>query len=243
MSSIKVRAAEDGPFPINDKLAGLVPMAIESEQAVLRADISHTGQVEPIVLWRGEVVDGRCRQAALGVLGKDVLYKELDPETPEADVASFVKAVNTRRNLTMSQKITVACKQYAGNRHNTTIPACAQAWGISEKVLKNALWVYRTHPAVIETIFDGGSVTIVDDHGTAIQTNKVSTVYAYYKKLQEAAVEVDRGWKEDSYITTQAGKEWYYKQLRTVGEVNWQVKMLLAELANFKFTAQVNMEE
>ena len=41
MTDIKTRLNKDGAFPINSKLAGLVPMATEAEQAVLTADIGH----------------------------------------------------------------------------------------------------------------------------------------------------------------------------------------------------------
>ena len=39
MIEIKVRQISDGPFEINEKLAGLVPMAIIEEQVALTSDI------------------------------------------------------------------------------------------------------------------------------------------------------------------------------------------------------------
>ena len=47
-------------LPIHE-YAGLVPMASEKEQVALTIDIKANGLREPILLWRGEVVDGRCR--------------------------------------------------------------------------------------------------------------------------------------------------------------------------------------
>ena len=235
MDDIKVRLLKDGPFPVNESLAGIVPMACPSEQAVLTADIKANGQVEPIVLWKGEVVDGRCRQTSLVILGKHIMYKELDSNLTEDEVKIFVKAVNTRRNLTAPQKVAIACKQYVANKHNTTILDTAKAWGIGEVTLKNALWIYKEDPAVIETIFNGGTVTIGDKSGKAITSNKITAVYAYMKKLKENVVEVDRGWQVDTNIKSQAGKEWYYEQMKHIGEVAPYVRVLIAELANLKF--------
>ena len=57
------------------------------------------------------------------------------------------------------------------------------------------------------------------------------------KRTEENVVEsTDHAWTEDSYIKTQAGKEWYYKQIEAIGEMGAQkTKMLIAELANYKF--------
>lgn len=235
MSVFSIRLAEDGPFPVNEKLAGVVPMALPFEQTALTVDIDTNGQMEPVVLWQGAVVDGRCRQQALTALGKDIIYRELDPEMTEEEVKVFVKAVNTRRNLTASQKVAVACKQYFEDKGNLTISQVAKSWGVGEMTLKNALWIYKQDPAVIETIFDGGTVAITDRQGKPIQSNKVTSIYAFMRKKAETVVVHDKGWQPGSFIKTQAGKDWYYEQLGYIGESTPHVRLLVAELANFKF--------
>ena len=48
-------------YPINEDLAGLVPMANEAEQLILKNEIKEeNGLLLPVVLWRGHNVDGRC---------------------------------------------------------------------------------------------------------------------------------------------------------------------------------------
>lgn len=235
MNDIKTRMAQDGAFAINHRLAGIVPMASPSEQAVLTESIKEFGQKEPIVLWKGEVVDGRCRQTSLVLLGRHMLYRELDSGLTEEEVMVFVKAVNTRRNLTLPQKVMVACKEYVANKHRVTVKKTAMSWGIGEVTLKNALWVYKQEPGIIETLFNGGVVAIKDEKGNLIESNKITAIYAYLKKKQEEVVEtVDRGWVEGSGIKTQAGKEWYYRQMGMIGNDAY-VRMLVAELANYKF--------
>lgn len=237
MTDIKFRSAVEGPFPINHKLAGIVPMALPFEQAILIEDIRTVGQREPVVLWKGQVIDGRCRQRALVGLSKQIMYKELDDELTEEEVKTWVKSMNTRRNLTSSQRIAIACKQYVEYKATSTVPDVAKAWGIGEAILHNALWIYKQDPAVIETIFDGGSVPIADKLGKLIESNKITSIYAYMKKKAETVVVTDNAWKPDSFIKTQVGKEWYYEQMRQLGDVTPYNRSLIAELANLKFVA------
>lgn len=235
MNTIKTRLTTEGAFEIDHELAGIVPMATPAEQATLTENIKEFGQKEPIVLWHGKVVDGRCRQKALVALDRHIMYKELDDSTSKEDVEIYVKAVNTRRNLTSSQKVAIACREYLKNRNNSTQLKVAKAWGISDRILKNALWLHALDPSIMDTIFDGGSVDVVDKAGLPTKSNKITTIYAYYKKKEEDVVEVtDHAWKENGSIKTQAGKDWYY---RFVASKNLDVesRMAIAELANFKF--------
>lgn len=239
MTEVKVRLSKDGAFPINDKLAGLVPMASEAEQAVLMADIKDSEQRDPIVLWRGEVVDGRCRQKALTTLGRHMLYRELADSLTEDEVRVFVKSVNTRRNLTSTQKVMSACRESLREGETRAVAIIAKTWGISRDILGNARFIAKENPDMAETLFNGGSVEIIDANGKAKLTNKVTTIYAYLKKLSEAVEEDNQyAWQEDTYIKTQAGKEWYYTQVSSLDSQTdiLRVKMLLAELANYKFS-------
>lgn len=239
MYEVKIRLNKDGAFPINDKLAGLVPMASDAEQAVLTADIRDNEQRDAIVLWRGEVVDGRCRQKALTTLGKHILYKELDDALTENDVKIFVKSVNTRRNLTPTQKVMIACRESLQPNSTRALALIAKSWGISKEILGNARFIVREKPEWEEVLFNGGSVKIIDSQGNPKLTNKITTIYAYLKKLSEAVEEDNQyAWQEDTYIKTQAGKEWYYTQVSSLdSQIDiLRVKMLLAELANYKFS-------
>jgi len=229
---VKYRQPSEGAFPINETLAGLVPMAVEAEQVALNQDIAKNGQREAIVLWRGEVVDGRCRQKALMMLNIPIMYKELDTELSEADVSIFVKSINTRRNLTITQKVATAAKEWG--KGTSSLKKVAKSWGISPGLLDNGVWIMKNYPDMLEELFNGNSVTILDVHGREVKSNKISAIYASLKRVKEEVVEdVQYGWKPDSYIKTQAGKDWYYKICSGVDKM--EIRMALAELANYKF--------
>lgn len=236
--TIKIHNHTEGAFPINHKLAGLVPMAIETEQVALTNSIKEHGQSEPIVLWRGEVVDGRCRQKALTLLQRNILYKELDDGLSEEDVRVFVKTVNTRRNLTTTQKGASAAKEWSAGK--LSIKKVAASWGISSGILDNAVWILKNYPEVLEELFNGNSVLIVDQSGKDVLSNKISSIYASLKRVkEEVVVDEEYGWKADSFIKTQAGKDWYYKICVGIDKV--EVRMALAELANYKFATVEKM--
>lgn len=232
----KVRLKADGPFKVNEKLAGLVPMATAEEQAALTADIRANQQRDPIILWNKEVIDGRCRQQALVLLGYNILYKELDDNLTEDEVKVFVKSVNTRRNLTMTQKTMSACRQSL-SPDAAAVGKIAESWGISKKLLDNARYIAKQRPEFVEPLFNGTTVTIVNPKGQEVVSTKITAIYAYLKRMEEQATENnDHAWEANSYIKTQAGKEWYYEQLKDISDIgSTRTQMLIAELANYKF--------
>jgi len=217
-------------FPVNQNLAGIVPMATEDEQALLTDDIKQNGLIHPIVLYKGQVVDGRCRQKACLTLSIPVEAVDLDDSLSEDDVKTYVKAVNTRRNLTKSQQAMIAGRESLKPGH--TLSAEAKAWGIGRSVVANAKWLWKNYNDVAQQLFDGKVVPI----GDKLTTSRVTVAYAYYKSLSENVKEnIEHGFEEGTVIKTQAGKEWYYKQVKNLHD-DVRVKILLAELANYKFS-------
>ena len=238
MTEVKIRMNKDGAFEVNENLAGLVPMASESEQAVLTADIQANEQRDPIVLWRGKVIDGRCRQKALVMLGKHILYKELDDKLTEDEARVYVKSVNSRRNLTATQKVMSACRESLRPEEARPLDVIAKSWGIGRELLNNARYMAKIRPEFVERLFNGETVEIATSSNEKKFTNKITTIYAYLKRETEQVKEdISYAWKADSYIKTQAGKEWYYEQVAMLDndKDNMRVRILLQELANYKF--------
>jgi hypothetical protein len=220
------------PFPIHE-YAALVPLATEPEQIALTHDIRENGQREPIVIWKGQVVDGRCRQKALLLLKRDIIFKELDDSLSDEEVKLFVKSVNTRRNLTITQKLIIAAKEHLSTK-KSTIKKQAIAWGVSTSSLDNTLWLIRNQPDIIEPLFNGFGIEIKDQKGNEYSSNKITAIYAYYKKRIEKVVEnKEHAWNPNSHIKTITGKQWYKNIIENKNEL--EIKMALVELANYKF--------
>ena len=213
--------------------AALVPMASTAEQAALNENVKANGLRQPVVLWQGKIIDGRCRQIACKYANAQIMVTELDDNLTEEAVKITVKALNTRRNLTMTQKIISACKETLNSSHKLSITDTADSWGISDSILKNARYIATHAVYYIEPLFNGGSVTIMNATGEEVISNKVSAVYASLKRQQEQVSEnIEHGWKEDSFINTQAGKDWYYITMR---DQTYTREILAAKLANYRF--------
>ncbi len=222
-------------LPINQELAGLVPMMVEAEQAALTRSIKDTQLDEPITLWRGEIIDGRCRQLACLTAGKPMFSRDKTEDYPtEAEARVFVKSVNTRRNLTHTQKVMTACKESL-EPTSKSIKATAMSWSVSEVLVKNARYITKNYPQYVEPLFNGKAVNIIDSNGREVQTVKVSAVYAHVKRLDQVVVTTpeEHGWDANAYIVSQQGKDWYYSQTALISDIS--TKQLIAELANYKF--------
>ena len=198
--------------------AALVPLATQTEQEVLTQDIKDNGLRDPITLWKGKVVDGRCRLAAWRTIGWEVANiprKELDDELTEAEVIAYVKSVNTRRNLTLTQKVMIATKQTLDPANKLSVIDTAKSWGIGEKTIRNGKFIAKHKPEYIEPLFNGLAVSIKDRNGELIDTTAVSAICAAIKREQEldvTGVPTTTGmldWNEDAVIKTQQGKDAY----------------------------------
>lgn len=223
-----------------DQLANLVAMASEQEQLALTEDIKNNGQREPAVLWQGRIVDGRCRQLACVTLGIELNVRELDSNLSREEVAVVVKSLNTRRNLTDMQKCMSAYKQQM-DRHLSN-DEVAKQWGIALGTYKNAKYIAVNRPELVEDLFNGKSVSLIDpDKGYVVTTNKINTLARIVKKISEIGIVVDTSeqvaisFNVDGVLKTEKAKEWYYANVKDKGINDTQILAWLVELANYKF--------
>ena len=225
-------------YPIHE-LADIVAMASDKEQLALTDDIAKNGQNEAAVLWQGQIVDGRCRQLACETLGVELSVRELDAALTVEEVGKIVKSLNTRRNLTMTQKIVSA--YYQQLKTLDTNVNVARQWAVGERSLKNCKYIAKYHPEFMKPLFNGSAVDIVDaTTGITVTTNKVNTLARLVKKqVEQGKVVVDDteevGFTVDGLIKTEAGKEYYYGLVNRLNITEVAVRMLLVELANLKF--------
>lgn len=204
------RPHSEGGFPVNEELAGLVPMISPPEQLALELSLINTGQAMPIAIWRGEIVDGRCRQKCLLKLKMPINYVELNSNDSEKVIEGYVKAVNTRRNLEKSQKVMIAGLESV--KKTASAKELAKQWAVSLCSINNAKYLWRRYPVVARTLFDGLPVEIVDHKGFTIATRHITPVYRYYKKLDESSVFID-----EDFMATDLGSELDMTKLTETG--------------------------
>src|SRR5262245_53163976 len=82
------------------------PMMAEAELHELAEDIRHRGQLHPVVMHQGQVLDGRNRLAACEIAGVEPRFTDW---TGTGSPTEWVIGTNlTRRHLTASQRAVVA---------------------------------------------------------------------------------------------------------------------------------------
>ncbi len=126
-------------------LSSAFPSMSESDQAALTADIDKNGQLDPITLFDGMVLDGWHRYQACCELGRDPKWIKLDKDI---DPVVFVISHNFhRRHLTGSQRAiaVVSCNEWAtvgkpkaNMEPSSTLREMAKAADVSEKTIQHA---------------------------------------------------------------------------------------------------------
>lgn len=235
-------------YEVNNEMAGIVPMANTIEQEALNKDIAAAGELLlPIVLWKGQIIDGRCRQIACIAAGIEMKVRAIPDNTPREEVAGMVRSLNTRRNLTTTQKALSALRQQQnfGGTNAEIVRTC----GVGVLTFKNVKYIadfstrgantrfFRTE-VPIEDLFNGKNLNLVL-RGEYIFSSKVNTIAGYIRENIQVVEKLDRSaWIDVSEgIASDAGKDWYHINLSLIGgeKVDINIRRTYAELANFKF--------
>src|SRR6516164_7098589 len=90
-------------------LAALFPELPPEELAELARDIKERGQLEPIILHKGSILDGRNRYRACQIAGVKPQIEEFNPKATKRSPSEFVLSRNLRRrHLSVGQKSAIA---------------------------------------------------------------------------------------------------------------------------------------
>jgi ParB-like nuclease family protein len=93
------------PYP----LAAIFPELPAEELRLLAHDIKERGQIEPIILYKGQILDGRNRYRACQMVGVKPRFEEFNPKSAQRSPEEFVLSRNLRRrHLSSGQKAAIA---------------------------------------------------------------------------------------------------------------------------------------
>lgn len=128
--------------------ADLMPMLGESDLAALAADIRANGLHEPVVLFDGQVLDGRNRLAACRLAGVEPTFRTLESC---GDPVSFVLSVNVRRrHLSTTQlamvggRVALSLEESGANLHRRSRDAAAEmVGGVESRSVADAISVLK----------------------------------------------------------------------------------------------------
>jgi hypothetical protein len=93
------------PYP----LAAIFPELPAEELRQLAQDIKERGQIEPIILYKGQILDGRNRYKACQMVGVKPRFEEFNAKAAKRSPEEFVLSRNLRRrHLSTGQKAAIA---------------------------------------------------------------------------------------------------------------------------------------
>lgn len=183
------------------ELVYLTPGMSEEDYLSLKDSIKEFGQLEPIKMYRGKVIDGRNRIKALKELGiTKVKYKNLDPQIPLEEVKELVvKGFERRRHQTVTQKAISAYK-YMLEQHNNgnkiTIGEAAELFGSKRDVVSRVKSLHKiAGDEVIEALFNGKKIII--DKINNKSTDNIRSILNYYKLLNQEIIDNNKEQKLD----------------------------------------------
>ena len=110
-------------YPVHD-LARIFPAQTPDEFAEMKASIASLGQLQPIDVWQGQIIDGSQRYQACLELGQQPSYRFLDDDV---DPIAFVIGANiNRRHLDASQRAIIGYRlsewSKVGGQRNSNYP-------------------------------------------------------------------------------------------------------------------------
>ena len=158
------------PKPIEPHpFAALFPELPPEELSLLVRDIKERGQLEPIILYKGQILDGRNRYRACQIAGVKPWIEEFNTKAAKGTPEDFVLSRNLRRrHLSMGQKAAIALdwseqielnpeseRTKAVGRPKGTVSEAAKYIGINEQRVFEVRQIRETNPSLYQEVQAG----------------------------------------------------------------------------------------
>jgi hypothetical protein len=155
-------------------LAEINPYQSEAQFNALVRDIELNGQLEPVKLYRGKIVDGRHRWLALESLGEKTIKCVQLPNAYTLDkVKEVVFSMETRRHQDTTSKVIVAYRDYL--QSDETQQEIAKKHGVSQVDISHCKIIDSLSPGITKLLFEGNSFKL-NDYKTTRSLKKIATV-------------------------------------------------------------------
>ena len=144
------------------------PRMLEVQYEALKADIEQNGQLDPVVIYRGKIVDGRHRFLILNELNiKTITCFKMPNNSTLSDIKKLVRSKETRRHETATQLAISALRHITKSNEKMTQAEASKMFGVGPKAIgfaKKILVDYKRED-LLDILFDGGKINI----GTSYQ--------------------------------------------------------------------------
>ncbi len=167
------------------------PRMLEVQYEALKADIEQNGQLDPVVIYRGKIVDGRHRFLILNELNiKTITCFKMPNNATLSDIKKLVRSKETRRHETATQLAISALRHITKSNEKMTQAEASKMFGVGPKAIgfaKKILVDYKRED-LLDILFDGGKINI----GTSYQpfmTDSLKTIVNWLDDNKATSVE------------------------------------------------------
>ncbi len=143
----------------------------DAEFESLKLDIQENGQILPVILYKGKLVDGRHRQRALIELGiHDMKYITLPGNISLAEVRNKVIGTEMRRSDTTAQKA-IRAWLWLMEQSDSTQSDAAIKFGVGQRYVSEAKTLYdKIGKEMVMKLYEQGYLYIGEKKHTQIKT-------------------------------------------------------------------------
>ena len=186
------------------EIAKMNPLHSEEDFVALKYSIKQIGQQEPVILFKGKMIDGVNRLRALKELRAEasneerykyekITYKNLAGTLSMEEVEAIVIGKETRRHKTPTQKAIQAMNYYikkTSEQTNINMKEAGKIFGISSAQISRAIICRKfAGEAVVQHLFMGKKIPIkkAKRDGTIYETqsDSLDAISKYYRSLTE----------------------------------------------------------
>lgn len=163
-----------GNYPVH-RAANIVPL--DNNFDALQNSLKRSGLIEPITLYKGEILDGRRRAINCMIMGIPIREDELfsvNGSMTEKQIYEFVLAKNNRRSLSKAQLAMIAAVEVDKASHKLmgilrAIDYAKEVWGVSKVTYEKARYILANDRGLAQQIFSTGFALIQGRRTTMVQ--------------------------------------------------------------------------
>lgn len=146
-------------------MANIVPL--DPKTTSLEESIRNTGLIHPIMLYKGDIIDGRRRSIACANIGVSPSVHDIgeDKSINAEELYKIVLAANIRRSVDKGQKAIIAAFQTEKDAHvtmgyTTALEYAKKVWDVSPVVYKKAKYITKHGREYAVEIFNTGFAVV-----------------------------------------------------------------------------------
>lgn len=172
--------------------ANATPVMTQEQYVALKIDIENNGQIDPVILYRGRIIDGRHRLKIAKELGQiQILTVSIPNNSTINDIRAMVKSKETHRHQTPTQLAIYAYRQMISNNMNTkskdkimTQADAAKYYGIAVRQISRVskLDTQLLRPDILDILFTGNKFNIGTSNRPLL-TDSLQSVINYLDKI------------------------------------------------------------